>query len=383
LNRPQKIALVDLSTEFTGGQSYLRNLISLLGNDTRLWLLKLSPGLTVSSQQAGVKTVNLGFAIKWGRPLQIPICMLVLLWLRIRHGLDAVWVNGYPEIALMPWARIIGCRAIATRHLTLLTDKPKWHWLRRGWRVHFLYERMAPAAHKIICVSEAVADSLRKCVASEKLVVIQNWIPVLPEPLPTKKEEARPLRLLFVGRLIHHKGVFLILDAMRRLKDVDGLRGLSLTVVGEGEDRAALETAAEGLSVEFAGFRSDTSSFYKCADVFVNPTLGPEGLPLVSLDAMSYGLPCIFSDIPVHKEITRNGKVALLFESGNPEDLKRSFEQLLEAPQLIREYGQLARETVEANHGPESARQRYVEELGLRRIECPLRITATIDLPTD
>jgi glycosyltransferase involved in cell wall biosynthesis len=80
---------------------------------------------------------------------------------------------------------------------------------------------------------------------------------------------------------------------------------------------------------------------------------------------MSYGLPCIFSDIPVHKEITRNGQVAMLFESGNPEDLKRGLEQLLEAPQLIGKYGRLAREAVEANHGPEFARLRYVEELDL------------------
>lgn len=365
MNYPQKIALVDLSTEFTGGQSYLHNLIALLDGDAELWLLKLSPRLTVSPKQVGVTTVDLGFALKWGRPFQIPICMMVLAWLRIRHGLDAVWVNGYPEIALMPWARIIGCRAIATRHLTLLTDKPKWRWIRNGWRVHFLYECMAPAANKIVCVSEAVADSLRKYVGSEKLAVIQNWIPVLPEPLSPKNEEARPLRLLFVGRLIHHKGVFLILEAMRRLKEIDGSRELSLTVVGEGEDRAALEKQAAGLNVVFAGFRSDTSSFYKCTDVFVNPTLGPEGLPLVSLDAMSYGLPCIFSDIPVHKEITRNGKVAVLFESGSPEDLKRSIEQLLEAPQLFGKYGRLAREAVEAKHSPDFARQRYVEELCL------------------
>jgi glycosyltransferase involved in cell wall biosynthesis len=365
LNRPQKIALVDLSTEFTGGQSYLNNLISLLGCDASFWLLKLSSLFAVPSQTSGVKTVDLSFSTKWGRPLQIPICMMVLAWLRIRHGLDAVWVNGYPEIALMPWARVIGCRAIATRHLTLLTDKPKWHWIRNGWRVHFLYERMAPAATKIICVSEAVADSLRRCVSSEKLAVIQNWIPVLPELLRRKDEGVIPLRFLFVGRLIHHKGVFLILDAMRQLRGIDGLRPMSLTVVGDGDDRMALEKDAVGLNVEFVGFHSDTSRFYRMADVFINPTLGPEGLPLVSLDAMSYGLPCIFSDIPVHREITRNGKVAMLFESGNPKDLKTTLVQLLEAPQLIGKYGGLAREAVEANHRPEFARQRYVEELGL------------------
>lgn len=365
MNRPRKIALVDLSTEFTGGQSYLQNLVTLLSGETDLWLLKLSPRLTVAAHDGETRSVDLAFASKWGRPLQIILCMVVLAWLRMRHGLDTVWVNGYPEIALMPWARLIGCRAFATRHLTLLTDKPKWHWIRNGWRVHFLYEHLAPAANKIVCVSEAVAESLKTCVRSEKLTVIQNWVPVLPEPVSPNGDEIKPLRLLFVGRLIQHKGMSLLLEAMRLMNAREGLRGLSLTVVGEGEDRAALEQEAANLNVQFAGFCADTSSFYRLADVFVNPTLGPEGLPLVSLDAMSYGLPCIFSDLPVHKEITRNGKAALLFETGNPEDLKRTIELLLNSPYLIGKYGRLAREAVESNHRAEFARRRYVEELGL------------------
>jgi glycosyltransferase involved in cell wall biosynthesis len=354
-----------LGTEFTGGQAYLQNLISLLSREADLWLLKLSPGLTVDAKLNNVRSVDLGFARSWGRLWQIPLCMLVVSWLRIRHGLDTVWVNGYPEIALMPWARVIGCKAIATRHLTLLDDRPKWHWIRNGWRVHFLYEHMAPAANKIFCVSEAVADSLKRCVRPEKLAVIHNWIPVLPEPVTHAKICVSPLRLLFVGRLIRHKGLFLLLDALRRLDAVDGLHGVSLTVVGDGEDREVLEKKATNLNVEFAGFRADPSPFYKRSDVFVNPTLGPEGLPLVSLDAMSYGLPCIFSDLPVHKEITGNGKAALLFASGNVEDLVRSIQLLLKSPQLIGKYGWLARELVEASHGAEFARLRYVEELGL------------------
>jgi glycosyltransferase involved in cell wall biosynthesis len=361
----KRIALVDLGIEFTGGTSYVQNLVSLISRDADLWLLKLSPRLTIDAAQNDFRSVDLGFARNWGRPLQIPLCMAVLLWLKIRHRLDTVWVNGYPEIALMPWARLIGCTAIATRHLTLLTDKPKWHWIRNGWRVHFLYEHLAPAANKIVCVSEAVADSLRTRVRSEKLVVIQNWVPVLPKPVSPGKSGSEPLRLLFVGRLIKIKGVSLLLDALRRFDAMNGRRSISLTVVGEGEDRAALEEAAADLDVHFAGFQSDVNAFYTRTDVFVNPTLGPEGLPLVSLDAMSYGLPCIFSDLPVHKEITRNGEAALLFEAGNPEDLKRTIELLLESPQLIGKYGRLAREAVEINHGAEFARRRYVEELGL------------------
>jgi glycosyltransferase involved in cell wall biosynthesis len=365
LNHRRQIALIDLGIEFTGAQSYLQNLVTLLSGEADLWLLKLSPRFAVSPRPDGAQTVDLGFARKWGRPLQMLLCMMVLTWLRIRRGLDTVWVNGYPEIALMPWARMIGCTAVATRHLTLLTEKPRFYWLRNGWRVHFLYERLAPAAHKIVCVSQVVADSMRTRVSAEKLVVIQNWVPSLPEPQSHNQPSVTPLRLLFVGRLTKHKGVSLLLDAIRRFSATGGKPGLSLTVVGEGEDREALEKEAENLDVQFAGFRSDTAQFYRLTDVFVNPTLGPEGLPLVSLDAMSHGLPCILSDLPVHKEISRNGEAALLFETGNPEGLKKSIEMLLETPQLIGKYGFLAREAVETNHRADLARQRYVQALGL------------------
>ena len=51
------------------------------------------------------------------------------------------------------------------------------------------------------------------------------------------------------------------------------------------------------------------------------PSMGPEGLPMTSLEAMAHGLPCIFSDLPVHHEITDHGKGAYLFRSGEVESL--------------------------------------------------------------
>jgi glycosyltransferase involved in cell wall biosynthesis len=365
VRRTRTIALVDLGIEFTGAQSYVQNLVQLLSGDVQLWLIKISPRLTLTGQPESTTIVDLGFAVRWGRPLQILLCMLVLVWLRVRRGLEIVWVNGYPEIALMPWARLLGSKAVATRHLTMLEEKPKHYWLRNGWRVHFLYERIAPVAHAIVCVSETVSESLKNCIRPEKLVVIQNWVPTLPEPVSTRRADTEPLRMLFVGRLTEHKGLALLLRAMRRFDTRNSPRSLSLVVVGEGDERPALEREAEGLDVTFAGFQSDTARYYQQADVFINPTLGPEGLPLVSLDAMSYGLPCIFSDLPVHKEITHNGEAALLFRSGNAEDLKRQVELLAKNPQLIARCGRRAREIVETYHMAELARQRYVEALGL------------------
>lgn len=350
--------------EFTGATTYVHNLVSLISGDVDFQLVTFSHLLTAVEARSDIKVVNLNFAAKWPRAIQIPLCMLVLAWLRVWHGMDMVWINGYPEIVLMPWAKVIGCRAIATRHLTLVTNKPKWHWIRNGWRAHFLYERLARFSDILFCVSETVAESLQTCVRRDKLIVIQNWVPLLPEPVSPNQGD-HPLRLLFVGRLAKIKGVAVLLEALRRFSSEFHKRGLSLTVVGDGDERMKLEKAAAELFVRFVGFRTDLDTYYRNADVFVNPSLGPEGLPLVSLDAMSYGLPCVLSDLPVHKEISRNGEDALLFQAGNAEDLKEQITMLLDNPELISRYGSLARNAIETRHGAESAHEHYLMALGL------------------
>jgi glycosyltransferase involved in cell wall biosynthesis len=100
-------------------------------------------------------------------------------------------------------------------------------------------------------------------------------------------------------------------------------------VVGDGSYRSQLEVAAQELDVQFAGFQADPSRFYEDSTVFINPSLGPEGLPLVSLEAMAYGLPCIFSDLPVHREITGGGKAAVLFKRGDSDSLTQQLRELL------------------------------------------------------
>jgi glycosyltransferase involved in cell wall biosynthesis len=148
---------------------------------------------------------------------------------------------------------------------------------------------------------------------------------------------------------------------MRRL-DSAGLGGrLSLTIVGEGRYREDLEKEAMGLNVTFMGFQEDPTPYYLSADVFVNPSIGPEGLPLVSLEAMSHGLTCILSDLPVHKEITNDGRAALLFRAGDVDDLTRRLENLLSSQQLFEHYGSSARQQIETWHVASRARERYLK----------------------
>lgn len=292
-----------------------------------------------------------------GKIINLMVAASLLVWMRFRFGISIVWIQGYSEIALLPLARLLGCKAVATRHLTRGSEARNL-----GSRIaNKVYEHLAFTAHRIFCVSEAVACDMRCLVDERRIAVIPNWVPSLPTSLTPRNGNG--LRLLFVGRLQPHKGAAMILDAMREIETIDNSDRVSLTIVGEGACRQELESLAQGLDVRFAGFQKDPSLFYREADVFINPSLGPEGLPLVSLEAMSYGLPCIFSDLKVHREITCNGEAAMLFRSEDAADLCDRIRQFLGSEKTRRQYGELARAAILAKHRPESARGAYLHQL--------------------
>lgn len=362
----KRILLVDTCTSFGGVAIYLAGVAQLIDGKAKLYAVCGDSDLARLLREHDVYTSDIVLAGHGSKFLMVLLSALAIPYMRLRYGISTIWLTGNSEVVLLPLVRFLGCTGIVTRHLTLRDERAEWHGTPRKMISHILFRRLAFLAAKIICVSQSVADDLATFVPQRKLVVIPNWVPELPV-LQTKapRPQNKPLRLLFVGRLEEHKGVSVLLQAMRRLKVHDGRLAISLTVVGDGAYRVELEREAEGLDVRFVGFQKDTEPFYRDADIFVNPSKGPEGLPLVSLEAMSYGLPCIFSDLLVHREITDNGKYALLFRSNDVNDLSGQIGSLLGSQGRLERYGLLAREVIESRHTAELAQACYLKQLGI------------------
>ena len=99
-----------------------------------------------------------------------------------------------------------------------------------------------------------------------------------------------PLRLLSLGRLVPSKNVGFLLGVLAALPA--GLHW-TLDVVGDGPERVALEEFARGRlagRVAFHGHRDDPATFYRAADLLVNPSR-LESACLVTVEAMAHGLP--------------------------------------------------------------------------------------------
>jgi glycosyltransferase involved in cell wall biosynthesis len=356
--KSKKILLIDLGVPFGGVETYLVNLAKILHGQVELFAVCVNTKLAAALQNEGVRVLPQRGMTNRGKLVNILTATLLMIWGRLRYGITTVWVNGYSEIVLLPVAKLLGAQAVATRHLTLESHREDWRNNPGRIVALWLYYMFAFTADRIFCVSRRVFRDIVKIVDARKVTVILNWVPeVSPECVPPDRDKSR-IDLLFVGRLEKYKGASLILEAMRGLDFP-----VSVTIVGEGPYKSEMQEMAVGLDVHFAGFHKDTRKFYSETDIFINPSVGPEGLPLVSLEAMSFGLPCILSDLDVHKEISGNGESAALFTIGDASDLRMRIAELTADLQMRARFGRQARAAIIARHSPQVARNAYLEQL--------------------
>jgi glycosyltransferase involved in cell wall biosynthesis len=275
-----------------------------------------------------------------------------------KHRIDTVHINGHWESMLLAPARMLGCRAISTRHTTWGAPLHSWWRAPKRTLSVLVHNVNARFAHLVICVSGAVASEVRRVVAADKIIVIPNWMSYSPNLLRHVNDQKKT-RLLFVGRMDVFKGLPLLLNAIRDMPDV------SLTVVGDGAMLDQFQQQTKGLDVFFAGFHQNVRPFYEAADIFVMPSLGPEGLPLVSIEAMGNGLPCLFSDLPVHREITDGGHTARLFRTGDTADLKEQLRSLIADVKQREEMARAGYQRVRTLYSAEAAHGSYLNAFDL------------------
>jgi glycosyltransferase involved in cell wall biosynthesis len=167
-------------------------------------------------------------------------------------------------------------------------------------------------------------------------------------PRPFRSSPA-PFEILCVGRLTPAKGQHILLRAMRRLRN-EGRR-VRLRLVGDGPDRASLESSARQLGitdcVRFEGAVNQDAirSFYENADVFALPSFA-EGIPVVLMEAMAMTVPSISTRITGIPELIRDGVDGLLVAPSDEGELASAVARLMDDPELRQRLGCAGRERV-------------------------------------
>ncbi len=162
--------------------------------------------------------------------------------------------------------------------------------------------------------------------------------------------DTNEIRLVFVGRLAPVKGLRVLFEALETLFVTEP--GLSLTLVGDGEDRARLEAAAVhfGDRVRFTGYltQDEVAVVLRQSDICVLPSFA-EGVPVILMEAMAAGLPVVATQVAGVGELVRHGENGLLASPGDVETLRAHIATLASDVSLRVRMGVTGRATVMAN----------------------------------
>ena len=156
------------------------------------------------------------------------------------------------------------------------------------------------------------------------------------------------VRFLFVGRVMHEKGVDELFAAAKRMKQEYG-DGVEFHIVGSFEEgyKPLMDELEKAGVVKYHGYQSDMKRFYAMASCVVLPSYH-EGMSNVLLEAAASGRPLITSDIPGCREAVDDGVSGYLCPEKDADALYEAMRRFVELPESWRgEMGRRGRERME------------------------------------
>jgi glycosyltransferase involved in cell wall biosynthesis len=290
-----------------------------------------------------------------------PLCLAQVMRTLRRHRIDVVHSHDY-------FAAVYGAAAawllrkphVITMHGTrYYTERPHRRVALKWGATH---------SRALVGVSAATADELATTLRLPRSAVrvIYNGVTAragngeaVRRELQLREEERL---VVAVGSLFPVKGHVVLLRALRRLANDDGVPPWRAAVAGIGGEEGALRTfiAEHGLTdrVHLLGLRSDVPDLLAAADVYAMPSLS-EGSPLALMEAMFAGTAIVASRTGGIPELVSDDDDALLTPPGDDAALAAALGRLLSDADLRVRLGAAARRRAQSRFTNERMTDEY------------------------
>jgi glycosyltransferase involved in cell wall biosynthesis len=206
-----------------------------------------------------------------------------------------------------------------------------------AWRARVIGPRVWGAADAVLVQSEGNRNALlevlrahhagRAAVIERRIRVVENGLDLPPPPRPPSPDGP----VLAVGRLIHDKGMDILIEALQ------GSRR-TLVIAGTGPERPRLEARAHqaGVRARFEGFveQPRLAELYRECSCVVLASRRGEGLPNALLEAMGHGRPVVATSVTGNQDLIADGENGLLVPPGQADALRGALERLVADPVL-------------------------------------------------
>jgi glycosyltransferase involved in cell wall biosynthesis len=243
---------------------------------------------------------------------------------------DIVHIHAIGPGLMAPLARIMGLKVVVTNHGPDY-DRQKWGvsakiLLRLGEYLGSYF------ANEVIVISKVIADIVQKrCDRSVHLIYNGVMLPEKSEKVDflNKIGVAKGEYIIAVSRFVPEKGLDFLIRAFQLID-----MGYKLVIAGDADhetqySKSIRELAAQDNRIILTGYigGEDLNQVYSHARLFVLPSFH-EGLPIALLEAMSYGLSVLVSDIPANLEVGLSQD--RYFKCGDVYDLQQKMKILVE-----------------------------------------------------
>ncbi|HYL00564.1 MAG TPA: glycosyltransferase family 4 protein [Steroidobacteraceae bacterium] len=330
---------------------------ALSGVSTHVELLlrsELARDFTLIHFEVGREGRDEGLA---GRVLRLLVSPLRLAWQLLTRRVAIVHLNTaltlrayWRDLAYMLVARL--CRA---RVLCQIHGGPAPEAFVRGRRLAAAFVRATLGlADVIVVLSSADREAFCRFGVAAPVLALPNAVDCAPYDALVHEPAApaRPLRVLYLGRLVREKGLYELIEGLA-LARAQGAAA-ELIVAGEGPEAAALGAVAAAGGLAPVGFvgpvrGADKLALLSWADVLALPSYS-EGLPYALLEGMAAGVPPIATRVGAIPEVVADGVNGLLLEPRSPQAIATALHALGRDRDALARMGAASRATISTRY---------------------------------
>ena len=233
-------------------------------------------------------------------------------------------------------------------------------WLEATW----LRQRVLRRVDRVITVSEGILGLYRRSGVLEPGARAETIYTIPPVGVPStpaggaaarRRYELGDKVVLFVGKLSPGKGTpdFLAASEVVHRRHPDAV----FVLVGDGD---VAVPAAPWLRRLGRLDNADVLALYAGADVVVVPSVIPDALSRVILEAMAAGRPVVGTRVGGTPELIEAEVTGLLVERHDPSGLAAALERLLDDPTLAAQMGAAARARIKTHFSPDASVERLL-----------------------
>lgn len=209
-------------------------------------------------------------------------------------------------------------------------------------------------ANAFIVLGQKWNNIIKQIEPNTNTVVVSNSVHIPAETTKWKEQ----FYVIFLGVLIKRKGVEDLLNAIKILETSKKIDNTHFIIVGTGPEEEVLKSQCNKLQldkiVDFIGWvdGKEKLNLIKESQMLVLPSYN-EGLPIAILEAISYGLPVVATNVGDVSSAVRDEENGFLVEIGNEKQLADKIDKIISNKDLYEKMSIKSREIAESEFSDE------------------------------